>query len=78
MGTGAMKLNDENQIVRVGGVRWTIKDGIIYDAPQLLNDVAEMVKAQKVSLGILTPEIIVEPNTTSESSNRSDDGGQLK
>ncbi len=78
LGTGAMKLNDENQIVRVGGVRWTIKDGIVYDAPQLLNDVAEMVKAQKASLGILTPEIIVEPKNTSESSNRSDDSGQLK
>jgi hypothetical protein len=28
-------------------VRWTIKDGIVYDAPALLQSVAEMVAAQK-------------------------------
>ncbi len=32
---------------RVGGVRWTIKDGIVYDAPRLLEDVAAMVAAKK-------------------------------
>jgi hypothetical protein len=32
---------------RVGGVRYTIKDGIVYDAKQLLADVAAMVEAQK-------------------------------
>ena len=47
-GTGAVRLNDETQEVeRVGGVRYTIKDGIVYDAKQLLDDVAEMVEAQR-------------------------------
>jgi hypothetical protein len=43
-GTGHMRLNPETQQVeRVGGVRWTIKDGIVYDAPALLESVARMV-----------------------------------
>ncbi len=47
-GTGAVKLNDETgEVERVGGVEYTIKDGIIFDAKQLLKDVEEMVKKQK-------------------------------
>ena len=47
-GNGAIKLNDETgEPERVGGIKWTIKDGIIYDAKQMLADVAEMVKEQK-------------------------------
>ena len=47
-GTGALKLNDETgKPDQVGGVRWTIKDGIIYDAKQLLADVAKMVEEQR-------------------------------
>jgi len=46
-GTGAIKLTDENEVVRVGGVLYTIKDGVIYDAKQLLEDVKEIVKDQK-------------------------------
>jgi len=47
-GTGTVKLNDETgQPQRMGGVRYTIKDGIIYDAKQLLKDVEEMVIKQK-------------------------------
>ena len=47
-GTGAVKLNDgTGQPERVGGVRYTIKDGIVYDAKQLLADVAAMVEKQK-------------------------------
>jgi hypothetical protein len=46
--TGALKLNDSTgQAEHVGGVRWTIKDGIVYDAKQLMADVAKMVAAQK-------------------------------
>ena len=33
--------------VRVGGVKYTIKDGIVYDAKQLLADVAAMVAKAK-------------------------------
>ncbi len=47
-GNGAVKLNDATeQVERVGGVRWTIKDGIVYDAKKLMADVAAMVDKQK-------------------------------
>lgn len=47
-GTGAVKLNDETQQVeRVGGIEYTIKDGIVFDAKELLEDVAKMVEKQK-------------------------------
>lgn len=46
-GTGAIKLTDDNEVVRVGGVKYTVKDGIVYDAKQLLEDVRLMVKAAK-------------------------------
>ncbi len=46
-GTGAIKLTEENEVVRVGGVSYTIKDGIIYDAKALLQDVKRMVKEKK-------------------------------
>jgi hypothetical protein len=49
-GTGAIKLDDETGAVnRVGGVRWTIKDGIVYDAKAIMDEVAEMVEEQKAS-----------------------------
>jgi len=46
-GTGAIRVNESNEAVRVGGVVYTIKDGIVYDAKQLLNDVADMVAKEK-------------------------------
>lgn len=47
-GTGAIRLNDETgKPERVGGIEYTIKDGIIYDAKQLLKDVEAMVDKQK-------------------------------
>ncbi|MEJ1223415.1 amidohydrolase family protein [Sediminicola sp. 1XM1-17] len=46
-GTGAIKLTDDNKVERVGGVTYTIKDGIVYDAKQLLRDVKEMVRLAK-------------------------------
>jgi imidazolonepropionase-like amidohydrolase len=47
-GTGAVKLNDRTgRVERVGGVKWTIKDGVVYDAKKLLEDVARMVEEQK-------------------------------
>lgn len=47
-GTGAIKLNDQtNQVERVGGVKYTIKDGIVYDAKKLLSDVEKIVEAAK-------------------------------
>lgn len=49
-GTGAIKLTEDNEVVRVGGVKYTIKDGIIYDAKQLLRDVKDMVDQAKAGL----------------------------
>jgi imidazolonepropionase-like amidohydrolase len=46
-GTGAVKINGDNEVVRVGGVKYTIKDGIVYDAKLLLKDVENMVKKAK-------------------------------
>ena len=46
-GTGFERLGRDGQVERVGGVRFTIKDGIVYDARALLADVAAMVAAQK-------------------------------
>jgi len=49
-GTGAVRLNDETgRPERVGGVRYTIKDGIVYDAVRLRDDVAAMVEAQRLA-----------------------------
>jgi hypothetical protein len=50
-GTGAIKLNEENKVERVGGVLYTIKDGIIFDAKQLLRDVKAMVDKEKEETG---------------------------
>ena len=50
-GTGAMRLNDQTgKVERIGGVKYTIKDGIIYDAKKLLADVAAMVQKQKATM----------------------------
>jgi len=48
-GTGAERLNDQTgKAERVGGVKYTIKDGIVYDAKELLADVARMVEKAKM------------------------------
>ena len=47
-GTGAIKLNENNEVIRSGGVKFTIKDGIIYDAKRLLMEVKQMVDKKKV------------------------------
>ncbi|RAV30747.1 amidohydrolase family protein [Sinomicrobium soli] len=58
-GTGAIKLTEDNKVVRVGGVKYTVKDGIIYDAKQLLEDVKDIVANSKVkkSYHIMQPGI---------------------
>ncbi|HMK26737.1 MAG TPA: amidohydrolase family protein, partial [Chitinophagaceae bacterium] len=50
-GTGAITLNEKNEVVRRGGVKYTIKDGIIYDAKKLLADVKKMVDEEKRKTG---------------------------
>ena len=46
-GTGTIRLNDQTaKVERIGGIKYTIKDGIVYDARKLLADVRTMVKKQ--------------------------------
>jgi hypothetical protein len=49
-GTGALRLNDQTRRPEfIGGLRYTIKDGIVYDAKKLLSDVSGMVEKQKAA-----------------------------
>jgi len=52
-----VRLTDDNEVVRVGGVKYTIKDGIVYDAKALLKEVKDMVAEEKSKTGykILQP-----------------------
>lgn len=50
-GTGAVQLNAENKVIRAGGVKFTIKDGIVYDSKKLLADVKQMVLDEKKKTG---------------------------
>ena len=53
--TGHVRLNEQtNEVERVGGVRWTLKDGIVYDAERLRADVRAMVDEQQAA-GERTP-----------------------
>jgi len=52
-GTGAIKLTDDNKVVRVGGVKYTVKDGIVYDAKKLLEDVKKLVAEEKAKSGFV-------------------------
>ena len=52
-GTGALQFNKEARALeRAGGVDHTIKDGIVFDAEQLLEDVEEMVRQAKQEAGM--------------------------
>lgn len=47
-GTGWFRLNDTTtKVEQYGGVKYTIKDGIVYDAKQLLADIEKMGDAQR-------------------------------
>ena len=51
-GTEHLRLNPAtNKQELVGGVSYTVKDGIIYDAKKLLAEVADMVASEKARLG---------------------------
>ena len=51
-GTGHVRLGDDGRTHRVGSIKYTIKDGIIYDARRLLNEVRDMVAEEKRKRGI--------------------------
>ena len=54
-GTGAITLTQENEVVRTGGVNYTIKDGIIFDAAELLDQVREIVSTEKNGEELVSP-----------------------
>jgi hypothetical protein len=43
---GAIKLTEDNKVVYVGGILYTIKDGIIYEAKRLLADVKAILEKE--------------------------------
>jgi imidazolonepropionase-like amidohydrolase len=52
-GTGAVRLNDETgEVGRTQGIKYTIKDGIVYDVQQLLADIRRMVQEAKQNEGV--------------------------
>ena len=51
-GTGAIRLNEDNEVERTTGIVYTIKDGIVYDVDQLLADVRAMVEAQRAERAV--------------------------
>ena len=56
-GTGHMRLNPQtNRQEKVGGVRYTVKDGIVYDAQKLLAEVAVAVAAEKRTVSMTTAQ----------------------
>ena len=62
-GTGAIRLSEDNVVERVGGVKYTIKDGIIFDAKQLLQDVKDMVDQEKEETGFILYQPGMNPNS---------------
>src|SRR5690606_19272306 len=51
-GTGTIRLDDDDRVEQVGGVDYTIKDGIVYDAAALRADVRAMVREAKAARGL--------------------------
>ena len=50
-GTGALKVGLDNRPSRVGGVRYTLKGGVVYDAERLRADVRRIVEEAKAREG---------------------------
>ena len=48
-GTGDIKINENNEAIRVGGIKYTIKDGIVFDSRQLLEDAKKIVDEEKAA-----------------------------
>lgn len=60
-GTGTIQLNDATgKVERVGGVAYTVKDGIVYDARKLRAEIREMVAKQKAERNIPAGPMTIE------------------
>lgn len=60
-GTGTIKLNDETgKVERIGGISYTVKDGIIYDAQKLRAEIKEMVARQKAERNMPPGPMMIE------------------
>ncbi|GAB4026243.1 amidohydrolase family protein [Spirosoma koreense] len=70
-GTGAIHLNEKNEVERVGGVTYTVKDGVVYDAKKLLADVRKMVEdaKQKENFELTQPGVAPKPGKVSGGKN---------
>jgi len=53
-------VNEKNEVIRKGGVKYTIKDGIVYDAKKLLADVRKIVAEDKAKTGFVIKQPGVE------------------
>ena len=55
-GSGTIRLNHQTgRTERIGSIRYTIKDGIVYDTRKLLSDVRETVRAARAEKGLPPP-----------------------
>jgi hypothetical protein len=62
-GTGAIRLDDETQRPeRVGGVVYTVKDGIVFDAAALRADVRQIVREAKLRAGLPADAPLPDPS----------------
>lgn len=60
-GTGTVKLNDATgKVERVGGIAYTVKDGIIYDAAKLRAEIRDMVTKSKAERGLPPGPMVIE------------------
>lgn len=60
-GTGSVRLNDATgKVERVGGIAYTIKDGIIYDAAKLRAEIRDMVAKSKAERGLPPGPMVIE------------------
>ena len=61
----------DNEVERVGGVTYTVKDGVVYDAKKLLADVRKLVAdaKQKENFEITQPGVVPKPGKVSSGKN---------
>jgi cytosine/adenosine deaminase-related metal-dependent hydrolase len=66
-GTGSLHLNDETgKVERIGGIAWTIKDGILYDARKLRAEIRQMVHDAKAARGLPDGAMTIETADTEQ------------